>query len=171
LGGHCIPIDPFYLTWAARRVGVHTRFIELAGEVNTQMPNFVLQRVAAALNDHGKPFKGSNVCVLGVAYKKNVDDPRESPAFTILEALEAKGAVVAYHDPFIPVLPAMRHHTIRLASQALTAEFLAAQDCVLIVTDHDEVDYRFVVEHSRLVVDTRNATAGLGHPQCQIVKA
>jgi UDP-N-acetyl-D-glucosamine dehydrogenase len=171
LGGHCIPIDPFYLTWAARRVGVNTKFIELAGEVNTQMPNYVLQRVAMALNDHGKPLKGSNVCVLGVAYKKNVDDPRESPAFTILEALEAKGAVVAYHDPFIPALPPMRHHTIRLASQPLTAQFLSAQDCVVVVTDHDGVDYGFVVEHSRLVVDTRNATAGLSHPHCQIVKA
>jgi UDP-N-acetyl-D-glucosamine dehydrogenase len=171
LGGHCIPIDPFYLTWAARRVGVNTKFIELAGEVNTQMPNYVLQRVAMALNDHGKPLKGSNVCVLGVAYKKNVDDPRESPAFTILEALEAKGAVVAYHDPFIPVLPAMRHHAIRLDSQPLTAEFLQAQDCVVVVTDHDGVDYPFVVEHSRLVVDTRNATAGLENPTCQVVKA
>jgi UDP-N-acetyl-D-glucosamine dehydrogenase len=171
LGGHCIPIDPFYLTWAARRVGVNTKFIELAGEVNTQMPNYVLQRVAMALNDHGKPLKGSNVCVLGVAYKKNVDDPRESPAFTILEALEAKGSVVAYHDPFVPVLPAMRHHTIRLASQPLTADFLAAQDCVVIVTDHDTVDYAHVVEHSRLVVDTRNATGGIESANCQIVKA
>jgi UDP-N-acetyl-D-glucosamine dehydrogenase len=171
LGGHCIPIDPFYLTWAARRVGVNTKFIELAGEVNTQMPSHVLQRVVAALNDHGKPLKGSSVCVLGVAYKKNVDDPRESPAFEILEALEAKGAVVAYHDPYIPALPAMRHHTIRLTSQPLTAEFLAAQDCVVIVTDHDGVDYGLVVAHSRLVVDTRNATAGLSHPQCQVVKA
>jgi UDP-N-acetyl-D-glucosamine dehydrogenase len=171
LGGHCIPIDPFYLTWAARRVGVNTKFIELAGEVNTQMPNYVLQRVAMALNDHGKPLKGSNVCVLGVAYKKNVDDPRESPAFTILEALEAKGAVVAYHDPFIPVLPAMRHHAIRLSSQPLTAGFLQAQDCVVVVTDHDNVDYAAVVEHSRLVVDTRNATAGLDCQRCQIVKA
>jgi UDP-N-acetyl-D-glucosamine dehydrogenase len=171
LGGHCIPIDPFYLTWAARRVGVNTKFIELAGEVNTQMPNYVLQRVAMALNDHGKPLKGSNVCVLGVAYKKNVDDPRESPAFTILESLEAKGAVVAYHDPFIPVLPAMRHHAIRLASQPLTAEFLNAQDCVVVVTDHDGVDYAAVVENSRLVVDTRNVTAGLACPRCQVVKS
>src|SRR5436190_3090432 len=110
LGGHCIPIDPFYLTWAARRVGVNTKFIELAGDVNTQMPQFVVQRVVSALNDHGKPLKGCNVCVLGVAYKKNVDDPREAPAFPIPESREEKGAVVAYHDPFIPVLPAMRHH-------------------------------------------------------------
>src|SRR5205807_3854312 len=114
LGGHCIPIDPFYLTWAARRVGVNTKFIELAGEVNTQKTNYVLQRVAMALNDHGKPLKGSNVCILGVAYKRDVDDPRESPAFTILEALEGKGAIVSYHDPFVPVLPTMRHHSIRL---------------------------------------------------------
>jgi UDP-N-acetyl-D-glucosamine dehydrogenase len=171
LGGHCIPIDPFYLTWAARRAGVNTKFIELAGEVNTQMPSYVLNRVAMGLNDHSKPIKGSNVCVLGVAYKKNVDDPRESPAFTILEALEARGAVVNYHDPFVPALPAMRHHAIRLASQPLTPEFLRAQDCVLIVTDHDDVDYQFVVENSRLVVDTRNVTAGLECPRCQIVKA
>ncbi|MFO0810563.1 MAG: nucleotide sugar dehydrogenase [Gemmataceae bacterium] len=171
LGGHCIPIDPFYLTWAARRVGVNTKFIELAGEVNTQMPNYVLQRVAMALNDHGKPLKGSNVCVLGVAYKKDVDDPRESPAFTILEALEAKGAVVSYHDPFVPALPTMRHHTIRLTSQELTAEFLAAQDAVVIVTDHTDVDYRFVVENSRLVIDTRNACAGVESETCQVVKA
>jgi UDP-N-acetyl-D-glucosamine dehydrogenase len=171
LGGHCIPIDPFYLTWAARRAGVHTKFIELAGEVNTQMPTYVLNRVAMGLNDHGKPIKGSNVCVLGVAYKKNVDDPRESPAFTILEALEARGAVVNYHDPFIPALPAMRHHAIRLSSQPLTAEFLRGQDCVVIVTDHDEVDYEFVVANSRLVVDTRNAASGMDNPRCQIVKA
>ncbi len=171
LGGHCIPIDPFYLTWAARRAGVNTKFIELAGEVNTQMPTYVLNRVAMGLNDHGKPIKGSNVCILGVAYKKNVDDPRESPAFTILEALEARGAVVSYHDPYIPALPAMRHHAIRLASQPLTADFLCGQDAVLIVTDHDDVDYEFVVANSRLVVDTRNVTAGMHSSGCQIVKA
>jgi UDP-N-acetyl-D-glucosamine dehydrogenase len=171
LGGHCIPIDPFYLTWAARRAGVNTKFIELAGEINTQMPRYVVERVIAELNDHGKALKGSKVCVLGVAYKKNVDDPRESPAFTILEALQTKGAVVSYHDPFIPALPAMRHHTIRLTSRPLTAEFLRTQDCVLIVTDHDVVDYRLVVQNCRLVVDTRNATAGLTNPTCQIVKA
>jgi UDP-N-acetyl-D-glucosamine dehydrogenase len=171
LGGHCIPIDPFYLTWAARRAGVNTKFIELAGEVNTQMPAYVVQRIAMALNDHGKPLKGSNICVLGVAYKKNVDDPRESPAFTILEALEARGAVVNYHDPYIPTLPTMRHHAIRLSSQPLTAAFLRSQDCVVIVTDHDDVDYGFVVANSRLVVDTRNATAGVTSANCQIVKA
>ena len=150
---------------------MNTKFIELAGEVNTQMPNYVLQRVAMALNDHGKPLKGSNVCVLGVAYKRDVDDPRESPAFTILEALEAKGALVSYHDPFVPALPAMRHHSIKLKSTPLTGAFLSAQDAVVIVTDHSTVDYEFVVSNSRLVIDTRNATAGLSHPDCQIVKA
>jgi UDP-N-acetyl-D-glucosamine dehydrogenase len=171
LGGHCIPIDPFYLTWAARRVGVNTKFIELAGEVNTQMPHYVVQRVASALNAHGKPVKGSNVAVLGVAYKKNVDDPRESPAFTILESLEEMGAEVSYHDPFIPTLPASPRHAIRLSSRELTRDFLEAQDCVIIVTDHSNVDYQFVVANSRLIVDTRNVTAGLDHPRCQVFKA
>lgn len=170
LGGHCIPIDPFYLTWAARRVGVNTKFIELAGEVNTQMPHYVVQRTASALNAHGKPVKGSNICVLGVAYKKNVDDPRESPAFTIIEALEEMGAEVSYHDPFVPALPPNRH-AMHLTSQPLTAEFLNEQDCVVIVTDHTNVDYRFLVDHSRLIVDTRNATAGLSDPRCQVFKA
>ena len=170
LGGHCIPIDPFYLTWAARRVGVNTKFIELAGEVNTQMPHYVVQRTASALNAHGKPVKGSNICVLGVAYKKNVDDPRESPAFTIIEALEDMGAEVSYHDPFVPALPPSRH-AVHLASQALTPSFLEEQDCVVIVTDHSNVDYPFVVRHSRLIVDTRNATAGMSDPRCQIFKA
>src|SRR5262245_4444157 len=171
LGGHCIPIDPFYLTWAARRVGVNTKFIELAGEVNTQMPQYVVQRVALALNAHGKPIKGSNVCLLGVAYKKNVDDPRESPAFEILDALEEMGAEVSYHDPFVPGLPPSRRQGIHLTSQPLTREFLEAQDCVVIVTDHSTIDFGFVVKNSRLIVDTRNATAGLDDPRCQIFKA
>src|SRR5262249_34167222 len=122
LGGHCIPIDPFYLTWAARRYGLNTRFIELAGEVNTAMPGYVLARIADALNAEGKALKGSRVCVLGVAYKKDVDDPRESPAFTILEMLQQRGAVVSYNDPHVPSLPRMRHHAIRLDSQELTDE-------------------------------------------------
>jgi UDP-N-acetyl-D-glucosamine dehydrogenase len=158
LGGHCIPIDPFYLTWAARRHGVHTRFIELAGEINTAMPHYVLTRVAEALNEDGKALKGSRVLVLGVAYKKDVDDPRESPAFTILELLQRRGAVVSYNDPHVPTLPAMRHHSIRLDSVPLTEETLAAQDCVLIVTDHTAYDFDWVVRHARLIVDTRNAT-------------
>jgi UDP-N-acetyl-D-glucosamine dehydrogenase len=160
LGGHCIPIDPFYLTWAARKYGVNTRFIELAGEVNTAMPQFVLNRIAEALNDRGKPFKGSRVCVLGIAYKKDVDDPRESPAFTILELLQRRGAVVSYNDPHIPSLPRMRHHSIQLDSHPLTEQFLADQDCVVIVTDHTAYDYQWIVRHAPLIVDTRNATAG-----------
>ncbi len=171
LGGHCIPIDPFYLTWAARKYGVVTRFIELAGEVNTDMPAYVVNCVADALNEDAKPIKGSKVCVLGVAYKKDVDDPRESPAFTILEMLQKRGAVVTYNDPHVPKLPAMRHHTIRLESQPLTEKFLAEQDCVLIVTDHSAYDYPWIVEHSKLVVDTRNATAKCKPSRCRIRKA
>src|SRR5437870_3377758 len=136
LGGHCIPIDPFYLTWAARKYGISTRFIELAGEVNTAMPEYVVRRVADALNDHSKSVKGSRICVLGVAYKKDVDDPRESPAFPIMEMLQRRGAHVTYNDPYVPSLPPMRHHAIRLDSEPLTEEFLKVQDCVLIVTDH-----------------------------------
>jgi len=158
LGGHCIPIDPFYLSWLARKHEQPTRFIELAGEINTQMPKYVVERVAEALNDAAKPIRGSRIAVLGVAYKKNVDDPRESPAFRILELLGDRGAVLSYHDPHIPRLPSMRHFRVPdLASEPLTEEFLAAQDCVLIVTDHDDVDYRLVADHSKLVVDTRNA--------------
>jgi UDP-N-acetyl-D-glucosamine dehydrogenase len=171
LGGHCIPIDPFYLTWAARRHGLNTRFIELAGEINTAMPQYVIERIAAALNDEGKAFKGSHICVLGVAYKKDVDDPRESPAFAVLEMLQARGAVVSYNDPHVPSLPRMRHHRLRLDSQPLTPEFLEEQDCVVIVTDHSAFDYDKIVRHARLVVDTRNATAGCTVDGARIVKA
>lgn len=171
LGGHCIPIDPFYLTWAARRYGLNTRFIELAGEVNTSMPQYVVQRVADALNDDGKALKGSRICVLGIAYKKDVDDPRESPAFTILELLQAKGAVISYNDPHVPSLPPMRHHSLRMDSQPLSPEFLAEQDCVLIVTDHSAYDWDLVVENTNLVVDTRNATVDCATPRARIVKA
>jgi UDP-N-acetyl-D-glucosamine dehydrogenase len=172
LGGHCIPIDPFYLTWVARKFGVATRFIELAGQVNTAMPQYVVNRVAAALNDHSKPIRGSRICVLGVAYKKDVDDPRESPAFPILELLQQSGARVSYNDPYIPVLPAMRHHSIRLESEPLTPEFLSHQDCVVIVTDHSNYSYDWIVRHSRLIVDTRNATAGVSEAgPCEIRKA
>jgi UDP-N-acetyl-D-glucosamine dehydrogenase len=171
LGGHCIPIDPFYLTWAARKLGLNTRFIELAGEVNTAMPQYVVDRVVEALNDDGKPVRGSKVCVLGVAYKKDVDDPRESPAFPILEALEGRGAVVSYSDPHVPTLPRMRHHRLRMDSTPLSREFLAAQDCVVIVTDHARFDYDFVVAHAPLVIDTRNAAAGCRPARARVVKA
>ena len=172
LGGHCIPIDPFYLTWAARKHGLNTRFIELAGEINMAMPQYVVERVAEALNDEGKAVRGSRVCVLGVAYKKDVDDPRESPAFTILEMLQARGAKVSYSDPHVPTLPRMRHHgSLRMDSQALTPAFLQSQDCVVIVTDHSVCDYESVVRHAPLVVDTRNATAKCRVGGGRVVKA
>jgi len=165
LGGHCIPIDPFYLTWAARKYGLNTRFIELAGEINMAMPQYVVDRVAEALNDDGKAVKGSNVCILGVAYKKDVDDPRESPAFTIMELLQSRGARMSYHDPHVPTLPRMRHHKLRLDSQELTPEFLRSRDCVVVVTDHSVFNFPWIVRHTRLIVDTRNATAGISSPR------
>ncbi|MBV9122297.1 MAG: nucleotide sugar dehydrogenase, partial [Planctomycetes bacterium] len=162
LGGHCIPIDPFYLTWVARQYGMTTRFIELAGEINTSMPAYVVSKVADALNDRGKPVKGSRIILLGMAYKKDVDDPRESPGFELMELLLHKGAVVQYNDPLIPRLPPMRHYPqLRMESQSLTPELLQSQDGVLIVTDHSAYDWPWVVEHSPLVIDTRNATRGV----------
>jgi UDP-N-acetyl-D-glucosamine dehydrogenase len=173
LGGHCIPIDPFYLTWVARKYGMATRFIELAGEINTGMPAYVVGRVADALNDRGKPVNGSRVLILGMAYKKDVDDPRESPGFELMDLLLKKGAVVGYNDPHIPSLPRMRHwpHLGAMTSTPLTAESLAAQDCVLIATDHSAYDYDWIVAHSRLVVDTRNATKGVRQGRERVVKA
>ena len=160
LGGHCIPIDPFYLSWVARKHGMPTRFIELAGEINTSMPQYVVKNLMEALNDHGKPVKGSKICVLGVAYKKDVDDPRESPSFELMELLQAAGADLCYHDPHIPTLPKVRNRDLpAMQSQALTEDFLAGLDCLLIATDHSSCDYDFIVRHAPLVVDTRNATA------------
>lgn len=159
LGGHCIPIDPFYLTWLARKHGLTTRFIELAGEINTFMPQYVVSQIVSALNDCERPLKGSKVCLLGVAYKKDVDDSRESPAFRLMELLAEGGAKISYHDPHIPVLPTSHHARLpELASEPTTDKFLAEQDCVVIVTDHTAFDYEFIVQHSRLIVDTRNAT-------------
>ncbi|MFO1091942.1 MAG: nucleotide sugar dehydrogenase [Planctomycetaceae bacterium] len=158
LGGHCIPIDPFYLTWLARRQGLTTRFIELAGEVNSRMPEYVISRLAEFLNDAGKPIRGSKICVLGAAYKKDVDDPRESPSFVLMELLLARGAALTYNDPHVPRIPPMRqHHLPAMTSVELTPEFLAAQDCVLIATDHSAYDYAFIAQHAQLVLDTRNA--------------
>jgi UDP-N-acetyl-D-glucosamine dehydrogenase len=172
LGGHCIPIDPFYLSWTARKHGLTTRFIELAGEVNTHMPEYVVARTIEALNDRGKPVKGSKICILGVAYKKDVDDPRESPAFELMELLAARGALLSYNDPYIPLLPAMRHRQVPpLCSAPLTAEFLAEQDCVLIATDHSGYDYDFIARHASLIVDTRNATARVREGRSRICKA
>jgi UDP-N-acetyl-D-glucosamine dehydrogenase len=177
LGGHCIPIDPFYLSWKARTLGVEAAFIELAGEVNRAMPDRVVARLADALNERGgKGLKGAEVLLLGVAYKKNVDDMRESPALVLIERLEAKGARVEFHDPHVAAIPMTREHA-RLAgrrSVALTPERLTAADAVLIATDHDEIDYPLVARHARLVVDTRNAMAthpGGARPLARVVKA
>jgi len=161
LGGHCIPVDPYYLTWKAREYDIQTRFISLAGEINTGMPDYVVARLMDALNDSGRALKGARVLVLGVAYKKNIDDIRESPALKLIELLHAKGAVVAYHDPHIPRFAGLRAYDLAMESVPLTASLLAAQDAALIVADHDRVDYRFVLAHAPLVVDTRNATRGL----------
>ncbi len=172
LGGHCIPIDPFYLSWLARKQGLTTRFIELAGEINAGMPEYVISRLSEALNQIGKPIKGSKVAVLGVAYKKDIDDPRESPSFRLMELLLAGGADVSYNDPYIPSLPAMRHYAVpALESQPLTPEYVSEQDCVLIATDHSAYDYDSIVQLARLVVDTRNATKHVVHGREKIVKA
>ncbi len=172
LGGHCIPIDPFYLSWVARKYGMPTRFIELAGEINTSMPTYVVHRVVDALNDAGKPLKGSNVCILGVAYKRDVDDPRESPSFELMDLLRAGHAHLSYNDPHVPQLPKMRHHDVpAMSSVPLDARFLASQDCVLIATDHSAYDYDFIVKHSKLVVDTRNATKNVREGREKIRKA
>jgi len=172
LGGHCIPIDPFYLTWVARRYGLTTRFIELAGEINTAMPSYVVNRVADALNEQSKAIKGSTVTLLGMAYKKDVDDPRESPGFELMDLLLQKGAVVHYNDPRISELPPMRRYPhLRMASRELTSEFLESQDCVLIVTDHSAYDWPWIAEHAPLIVDTRNAMKSVANPRATIVRA
>ncbi len=156
LGRHCIPIDPFYLTWKAREYDCPTKFIELAGEINTAMPYYVVQRISGALNECGKCLKGSKILVLGLAYKKDVDDPRESPSFKLIEILEAKGAIVDYNGPYIPVAPGMRHFKVQKTSVPFTAETLASYDCVLIATDHSVYDPDLILKHSKLIIDTRN---------------
>lgn len=155
LGGHCIPIDPFYLTWKAREYGLHTRFIELSGEINKAMPEYVIGKLVDGLNERCLALKGSRVLVLGIAYKKNVDDMRESPSVEIMELLEAKGAIVAYSDPHVPDFPEMREHHFTLFSEPLTAENLASFDAVVLATDHDRFDYELIQSHSRLIVDSR----------------
>lgn len=155
LGGHCIPIDPFYLSWKAREYGVNTRFIELAGQVNSDMPQWVVQKVSDALNERERSVKGSRVLVLGIAYKKNVDDMRESPAVVLMELLEARGAVVAYADPWVPVFPTMREHHFNLSSVELTPESVASYDVVLVATNHDVFDYPMIQASAKLIVDTR----------------
>ncbi|GAC1599291.1 MAG: UDP-N-acetyl-D-glucosamine 6-dehydrogenase [Myxococcales bacterium] len=160
LGGHCIPIDPFYLTWKAREFEFQTKFIELAGEINTAMPYHVVERTMDALNDHGKSLKGSKILVLGLAYKKNIDDVRESPCIRVIELLRQKGATVEYHDPYVPKMKEMRHqpkYMLEMESVGLE-EGVASADVVVIATDHDSIDYANVVRDAKLVIDTRNAT-------------
>jgi UDP-N-acetyl-D-glucosamine dehydrogenase len=162
LGGHCIPIDPFYLSWVARKHEFPAKFIELSGEINARMPEYVVRRVAEALNSHSKPIRGSRIGILGVAYKRDIDDPRESPSFKLMELLAEQGAVLSYCDPHIPTLPAMRSFKVpKLKSQKLTADYLESLDCTLIATDHSAFDWDVVVRHSCIVVDTRNATRGV----------
>jgi UDP-N-acetyl-D-glucosamine dehydrogenase len=171
LGGHCIPIDPFYLTWKARECDFHTRFIELAGEINTYMPYYIVERVGWALNGRGKSLNGANVLVLGVAYKKNVDDLRESPALKIISELKNRLANVEYSDPYIPLIPKVRRYDLKMSSVPLTPENLKRYDCTLLVTDHSDFDYKLIYDNSSLVVDTRNGFANIEDTQGKRVSA
>lgn len=172
LGGHCIPIDPFYLTWKAREVGQNTRFIELAGEINHQMPLYVVNKTIRALNEHGKPVKGSKILVLGLAYKPDIDDVRESPSFELIEQLEELGAKVDYNDPHVPKTHYMRRWgDIGKKSIPLSAEMLANYDCLLIATNHAAYDWEMIARHGKLIVDTRDALAGVNVPEGRVVKA
>ena len=171
LGGHCIPIDPFYLTWKARQFGMPTRFIELAGEINTDMPHYVVVRTMDALNEQRKSLKGSKVLVLGLAYKKDIDDIRESPSVELIEILKEKGARVDYNDPYILKTHKQREHNLQMKSKPLSATMIKSYDVVLIATDHSDYDYKWIVKNSKLVIDTRNATAGVKSWRSKIVKA
>jgi len=169
LGGHCIPIDPFYLTWKAREYDVATRFIELAGEINSNMPDYVVAKVSSALNQRKRAINGSSILVLGIAYKKNVDDMRESPSVILMEKLQALGADVAYCDPYVPVFPKLRDHAhFGLSSISVTAETLSNYDCILLATDHDDFDYGLILKNASLIVDTRGRYLD---PASNVVKA
>jgi UDP-N-acetyl-D-glucosamine dehydrogenase len=171
LGGHCIPIDPFYLTWKARQYGMPTRFIELAGEINTGMPAYVVTKTMEALNEQRKSLRGSKVLVLGLAYKKDIDDLRESPSIELIELLREKGAKVDYNDPYIPKTHKQRKHDLKMTSKKLSGKMLAGYDVVLISTDHSEYDYGWIVKNAKLVVDTRNATGGIRETGKKVIKA
>ena len=168
LGGHCIPIDPFYLTWKAKEYDFHTRFIELAGEINNSMPYYVVQKTIEALNSIGKSIKGSKILILGVAYKKDVDDMRESPALKIITLFQEKGAIVDYNDPYVPEIPSLRKYSIKMSSIDLKKEVLSSYDVIVITTDHSLYDPKFILDNSQLIVDTRNLIK-LKHPK--VVKA
>jgi len=171
LGGHCIPIDPFYLTWKAREYGVNTRFIELAGEINSHMPEHVVERTAQALNERGKPMRGTRILVVGIAYKRDVDDTRESPGLAIIALLRERGAEVLYHDPFVPHFRASRAHRFEMDSTPLDDATVGSMDAVLIIADHTGIDYAALVREAQLVIDTRNATRGVAVGRHKIVKA
>lgn len=171
LGGHCIPIDPFYLTWKARQYNMSTRFIELAGDINTAMPDYVIAKVAEALNSRKKAINGSNILVLGLAYKKDVDDIRESPSIELIEKLQQRGAKVDYNDPYVPRTPKQREHNLGMTSKKLTEASLKSYDCVLIATDHTSYDFVWIARHAKLIVDTRNATHQVKTGRNKIVKA
>jgi UDP-N-acetyl-D-glucosamine dehydrogenase len=168
LGGHCIPIDPFYLTWKARQYGVNTRFIELAGEINSAMPNWVIEKTTAALNTRRKAVNGSSVLVLGIAYKKNVEDLRESPSLEIIQILMDRGAQVDYSDPFVPVFPHVRKYGFEMESVELTGQSVSRYDAVLVATDHDAFDYDMIARHAQLIVDARGRYLD---PRSNVVKA
>jgi UDP-N-acetyl-D-glucosamine dehydrogenase len=155
LGGHCIPIDPFYLTWKAKEVGLRTRFIELAGEINTNMPKYVVQKVGDALNSVGKSIKGSKILILGLAYKKNIDDLRESPSLELIDELIERGGNISFIDPFFKTIPRTRKHNIKLRGEKLNPQTLSSADLILLATDHDDFDYQMITDHSSLIVDTR----------------
>ena len=172
LGGHCIPIDPFYLSWKAKEYDFSTRFIQLAGEVNTAIPHYVVEQIGSALNDHSKSIRGAKILILGVAYKKDVDDVRESPALEIMELLQAKGASLSYSDPYIPRLHKMRAYDFsHMSSLQLTENVLKDHDITVITTDHTSFDYQFIVDHATIVVDTRNATRNVKQGRSKIVRA
>jgi UDP-N-acetyl-D-glucosamine dehydrogenase len=170
LGGHCIPIDPFYLTWKARQYGMATRFIELAGEINTDMPHYVIHRTMEALNDRKKALNGSKVLVLGLAYKKDIDDLRESPSIEIIELLQCRGAKVDYNDPYIPKTHKQREHDLKMTSKALSPKMIAGYDVVIVATDHSDYDYEMIAANAQLVIDSRNAMAKIKSRK-NIVKA
>lgn len=163
LGGHCIPIDPFYLTWKAREYGMHTRFIELAGEINTNMPEYVISKTADALNERNKSVKGSRILILGLAYKKNVDDMRESPSVELMEILRKKGAVLSFCDPFFKEFPVMRKHSFDLQSIELTSDNIRSFDALILATDHDCFDYKLIAEEAKLIIDTRGRYVPAGN--------
>lgn len=171
LGGHCIPIDPFYLTWKAREFDFPTRFIELAGEINTSMPYYVVQKLIDALNQRDKTIKGAKVLILGVAYKRDVDDDRESTAYAIMDLLVKRRAKVSYHDPYIPYLKKSRRYNFGLKSEKLSEQLLKDMDAVVIVTDHSSYDYSWIVQHAPLVIDTRNAIKNLIKDTEKVIKA